>query len=146
MARKNLSFFQTFNAMRIFLSLCYEKRNENNIGMLLGGLRFFKDNQDWRENPVTWDPAWMDGVNKTMQDLKINKNPKLITYNDEMVYFCIKNYLQLLHDQFPFSDVGVVLENLKNAKHIASDSIWQQLQNAINHFINETGCTFGFLI
>ena len=142
MNQKNLSFFQTFNAMRIFLSLCYEKTHGDNVGMLLGGLRLFKDNKDWQKNPITWDSAawedWMDGINKTMQDLKITQNPKLIIYNDEMIFLCIKNYLQLFYDQFHFADIGIVLEDLKNTKHIPSDPTWQRLRQAIDHSINET--------
>lgn len=142
MKLKQLTFFQTFNAMRIFLSLYYDRTHADNIGMLLGALRLFKDSEDWRENPATWDSAawedWMDGVHKTMQDLGITQNPKLIIYNDEIVFLCIKNYLQLFYDQFPFPDIGIILEYLKNSKHISSDPIWQQLLQAIDHSINET--------
>ena len=110
--------------------------------MLLGGLRLFKDHQDWRENPTTWDSAawedWMDGVNKTLKDLSITQNPKKVLYDEQIAFLCMQNYLQLFYDQFPFSDIGIILKNLKKSEHTPSDPTWQQWLQAIKHSINET--------
>lgn len=139
---KKLTSFQVFNSMRIYLSIYHTKTNAEDIGMLLGGLQLFKDFDDWQENPETWDPPawedWMDGVDKTLNDLKIKTHFKKIAYDEDIAFLCMKNYLQLLYNQFSFEDVGNLLKILNNSQSTTSDPIWQQWLQAIDHSINNT--------
>lgn len=140
--KENLNLLQAYNAMRIFLSLYHEKASKEDIAMLLGGLRLFKDKEDWQENPETWDsPAWqdwMDGVNKTLQDLDIKQDPKAILYDDTMAYLCMKNYLQLLYNQFPFENIQELLKIMASSMRVESDAIWQAWLQAMKHAKHET--------
>ena len=73
MTKQKLTFFQTFNAMRIYLTSYFKKTNAPDIAILLSGLKLDSSRPNWKENLWTWDQAmfedWMDGVNKTLQDL-----------------------------------------------------------------------------
>jgi hypothetical protein len=139
---KKLTFFQTFNAMRIFLSMQYDKAQSDHIGTICGSLNLWKKKPDWKENPDTFDPTawkdWLKSVSKTLHDFNINRNPKTIIFNEEIAFICMQNYLQCFYDQTPWEDVGIILENLKNSEQIDTDPTWQQWLQAVDHSINET--------
>ena len=65
---KNLTMFQNFNAMRMYMTEYFEETKDEDIGLLLSGMKLSNDADDWRENPQTWDAAawddWMEGVKK----------------------------------------------------------------------------------
>ncbi len=143
MKNKKLTFFQTFNAMRIFLSMYFDKHRSSDLGIILSSLRLFKDKSNWKENPTTWDPAawedWMDGVEKTLYDLGIQKNSKEIDYTPWVAFLCMKNYLQLFYDEISYEIIGEILVLLNSVKENSVNNIvWFDWLTAINHAINET--------
>lgn len=113
MKNYKLNLFETFNSMRIFLRDYWNKTDDEDIALILSGMQLVKDRIDWKENPETWDPPawsdWMNGVNQTLKDLKVNTNPKRVIFNEETAFLCMKNYLQLFYNQFPFEGVKNIL-------------------------------------
>lgn len=134
---QKLNFLQTFNAMRIFLSMYLDQKESSDLSIILSSLRLFKDSFDWRENPMTWDPAawddWMRGVYKTLNDLNIKKKPKDLLYDTELAFLCMKNYLQLFYEEIPYEVLSDILKCLDDRKR--SWPIWEI---SVNHSINET--------
>ena len=120
-----LTMFQNFNALRVYLTTYFEKTKNNDIGLLLSGLMLSSNFSDWRENPRTWDPPawddWMAGVHKTLKDLGCQQDPFTALYDEQMAFLCMKNYLQLFYNQFSFDGVGNILKQI-NAVEIASNS------------------------
>jgi len=106
---KHFSFIQTFNAMRIFFSMRYERTQLDQLGTLCGDYNLWKDKPDWKENPDTFDPAawrdWVKSVLKTLQELGINKDPKTIIFNEEIAFLCMQNCLQAFYDHTPWEDI-----------------------------------------
>ena len=139
---KKLSFFQNFNAMRIFLSMYFNQTRSADIGIILSSLRLFKDRLDWKENLSTWDPAafqdWMNGVNKTLQDLDIKQDPRNIEYDQVTAFLCMKNFLLLFYKEIPYEDIGTILHMLNIAKYTKKNIVWSQWLLAIHHSINKT--------
>jgi len=142
MTFKTLTFFQTFNAMRIFLSMQYDKDQSDHIGTICGALNLWKKNFDWKENPDTFDPTawqdWMKAVHKALQNLNIHQEPTKIMFNDEIAFLCLQNYIQIFYDQTPWEDIGALLNKVKQAQHSNPDPVWQEWLQAIDHSINET--------
>jgi len=139
---KKLTLYQTFNAMRVFLNLYCERNKADDITMLLGGLHLANNSNDWQENPRTWDPPawedWMDGVNKTLQDLHIQEDPKKILYDEHTAFLCMKNYLQLFYNQFSYDDIKQVLNLLQSAQQNSNNAVWNIWLLSIQHSMNET--------
>lgn len=137
-----LTLLESFNAMRTFLNLYCEQNKADDIVMLLGGLHLANNHSDWQENPRTFDPPawddWMDGVHKTLQDLNIKDNPKVISYDDKASFLCMKNYLQLFYNQFSFDDIGDVLKVLDSANQEKNNFVWNQWMKSIDHVKNNT--------
>lgn len=143
MTDKTLTFFQTFNAMRIFLSMYLDKHKSADLAIVLSSLRLFKDQDDWKENPVTWDSAawqdWMDGVHKTLYDLNIQKDPKELVYDSWTAFLCLKNYLQLFYNEIPYEILGKILDLLNSVKEgDINNKIWLDWLSAIHHALHET--------
>lgn len=142
MIYKSLTLFQAFNAMRVFLNLYFDKTKADDIAILLGGLHLSNNHYDWKENPQTWDSAawddWMDGVHKTLQDMKVDQDPKEFIYDEWIAFLCMKNYLQLFYDQVPFQDVNQLLKFLNEIQRVDTNVEWKQWLLAINHSIHET--------
>ena len=143
MTNKTLTFFQAFNAARTFLSMYLDKHKSADLAIILSSLRLFKDQDDWKENPVTWDPAawqdWMDGVNKTLRDLNIQEDPKELIYSPWVAFLCLKNYLQLFYNEIPYDIIGEILNLLNSVKEgVTNNKIWLDWLKAINHAIYET--------
>ena len=134
---QKLNFFQTFNAMRIFLSMYLDRHKSSDLSVILSSLRLFKDNSDWKENPTTWDPAawddWMRGVNKTFNDFNINKKPQDLLYDVEFAFLCMKNYVQLFYEEIPYEVLGDILKFLDDRKRS-----WPDWEVAVDHSIQET--------
>lgn len=139
---KKINLYQTFNAMRVFLNLYCENHQADDIAMLLGGLHLANNTEDWQENPRTWDPPawedWIDGVNKTLYDLNIQKNPKEILYDEWMAFMCMKNYLQLFYNQFSYSDIKNVLILVESVQQSTSNIVWNMWLQSIQHSVNNT--------
>jgi len=142
MTNKKLTLLQTFNAMRVFLSLYQDKTHDEDIAILLGGLHLFQDRPDWEKNPTTWDSAawedWMDGVHKTLSDLQIKQSPKTYIYNEVTAFLCMKNYLELFYNQVPFTGVKNVLKVINKIDPVINNSNWKEWENAVNHAFNKT--------
>lgn len=137
-----LFFLQNFNAMRIFLHLYIEKYPSVDLTVILASLHVFKDNPDWKENPLTWDPAawddWMNGVYKTLKDMNIQQDPKNIIYDENLSFLCMTNFLYLFYQEIPYEDVGNLLARLNDATQSTSDDIWNMWLQAVNHSIHDT--------
>lgn len=141
MIKCKLTFFQTFNAMRIYLTSYFEKTGAADIAILLSGLKLDSSRPNWKEDLWTWDQAmfedWMDGVNKTLKDLNIQENPNQKLYDEWTAFLCMKNYLQLLYEQIPFDDVRDVLKVLQNVKHSSDNLEWLHWLDCIQNSIKQ---------
>lgn len=141
MAGIKISFFQTFNAMRIYLTSYVKKTNAQDIAILLSGLKLDSSRPNWKEDLWTWDQAmfedWMDGVHKTLHDLNIKDDPKKVLYNENMAFLCLRNYLQLFYEQIPFDDVKEILKILYSIKQSPEDPGWQHWLACINAAIEQ---------
>src|SRR5687768_9525314 len=130
-----LTFIQSFNSMRTFLSMYYDKTHSNKIGVMAGSLNLWKKTQNWKLKPQTFDPRawdeWLTCVHNTLQDLNIQENPEQFLYNEESAFLCMQNYFKYFYDQTSWQDVGNLVELLKQAKYVETDPIWQEWQQAI---------------
>src|SRR3990167_6475742 len=120
-----LTMFQNFNAMRLYMMKYFQQTKDEDIGLLLSDLMLSSNFSDWRESPRTWDSAawddWMAGVHKTLKDLNITQDPKKILYNEQTAFLCMKNYLQIFYTQITFEGVKNILKII-NAIKINSDT------------------------
>jgi len=133
--------------MRIYLTSYFKKTNAPDIAILLSGLKLDSSRPNWKEDLWTWDQAmfedWMDGVNKTLQDLNIKDDPKKILYDENMAFLCLRNYLQSFYEQIPFGDIKEILKILHSIKQSPENHEWQHwldcIHNAIKQEPNITG-------
>lgn len=137
-----LTFIQTFNAMRIFFNMRYGKTHSDQIGTLCGDYNLWKDKPNWKENPETFDPAawrdWMKAVHQTLQEFKIDQDPKKMLFDEEIAFLCVEHCLQAFYEHTPWEDIHNFYNELKYAKHIESDLIWNEWLQAIDHAVHET--------
>ncbi len=143
MKQYTLTFFQTFNAMRVFFSIQYDKTQSDKLGTLCGALNLWKQRPDWQENPQTFDPTawqdWIDAVNKTLKDLySTSKNPKDVVYDEETAFLCMKNYLQHFYDQTSWESIKMLLQNMQEASTTKNSQLWSEWLEAIDHALHET--------
>ena len=47
---------KAYQAAEAFLDMCFFRNFADDLGSLLGGMRLFKNQSDWKENPQTFDP------------------------------------------------------------------------------------------
>lgn len=135
--------FQNFNTMRLYMINYFHDTNDDDIGLLLSGMTLSNDTPDWREKPRTWDPPawddWMEGVHKTLHDLKITvQDPLTYTYDEQMAFLCMKNYLNLFYAQIKFEGVKNILAIINNV-HIGSnqDPEWNYFLQCIQSAIDQ---------
>lgn len=142
MSNQQLTLFQTFQAMRIFLDMYFQDHESADIATILGSLQLCDTYQENEIHPETWDPAawkyWMNGVDKTLSDHKINLDLTDIRFTTELAYQCMQNYLELFYMRFHFEDLQLVLQLLHQAKHVTTDPVWQQWQQAIQNALNNS--------
>ena len=138
-----LTMFQNFNAMRIYMTAYFEETKDEDIGLLLSGMKLSSNFPDWRENPQTWDAVawddWMNGVKKTLQDMKLSdSDPLWITYNEQMAFLCMKNYLQLFYQEVAFEGVKNILKII-NTVNVGSkiDKEWNYWLTCIQAAIDQ---------
>lgn len=91
------TILQVYQAAIAFLDLYYFRYYSDDLGSLLGGMRLFKEEKNWRDSPITWDQFFWDnwihlveqGINKKDIDLKN------ITVHEgfELLRIFLKNYL-----------------------------------------------------
>lgn len=133
--------FQNFNAMRMYLTSYFKSTKDADIGLLLSGLKLSNAHNNWKENLETWDAAawddWMDGVNKTLKDLNIHKDPKHIKYNELIAFLCMKNYLQLFYNQIAFQGVGNILQIINKTTPLSNNKEWQHWLNCVDESIKQ---------
>jgi len=127
--------------MRMYMTKHFEKTRDDDIGLLLSGMKLSNNIEDWRENPRTWDSAawddWMEGVNKTLCDMHITQDPKKVLYDEQMAFLCMKNYLQIFYTQITFEGVKNILKII-NATKIDSDTPeWNSWLNCIQAAIDQ---------
>lgn len=109
-----LTMFQNFNAMCIYMTAYFEKTKHEDIGLLLSRFMLSTSHNNWKVDIRTWDAAawedWMAGVNKTLQDFNIQtQNPLTLQYTPEMAFWCMKNYLNIFYEEIKFEDVKNIL-------------------------------------
>ena len=46
---KKLTMFQNFNAMRMYMTGYFEETKDEDIGLLLSGMKLSNDTDDWRD-------------------------------------------------------------------------------------------------
>ena len=126
---KKLTMFQNFNAMRMYMTGYFEETKDEDIGLLLSGMKLSNDTDDWRENLRTWDAAawddWMEGVKKTLYEDNIAQDPKKFLYNEQQAFLCMKNYLQLFYKEVAFEGIKNILNIINTIKiGAAADENW----------------------
>jgi hypothetical protein len=136
-----LTMFQNFNTMRIYLTNYFQKTKDDDIGLLLSGLMLSNNFSDWRENSRTWDPPawddWMAGVNKTLKDLGLEQNSKKILYDEKMAFLCMKNYLQIFYKQFSFDGVGNILTQISAIEVSSNTQGWKDWLSCVQAAIDQ---------
>lgn len=138
-----LTMFQNFNAMRLYMTNYFKNTQDADIGLLLSDLMLSSDTIDWREKPRTWDPPawydWMDGVHKTLQDLHIAiQDPLKYKYNEQMAFLCMKNYLNLFYKEIKFEGVKNILQIINNVQvGDEKDSEWIYFLKCIQSAIDQ---------
>lgn len=140
---KKLNLLQTFQAMRIFLELEYDKTQFDDIATMLTALILCKNKQDWQSNPQTFDGAgwidWMHSVQEVLKKNSIFDDADHVTFTTELAFECMVSYLSYFHLRFSgYEEIAVLLNQVYHAKHQDIDPTWQQWLQAIDHAINDT--------
>ena len=79
----------------------------------------------------------MDGIHKTLQDLNIQQNPKLVSYDEKAAFLCMKNYLQLFYERIPFEGIGNILSIINQIIPQSNSVSWNHWLACINAAIEQ---------
>lgn len=156
---KRLNLLQTFNAMRIFLELEYDKTQFDDIATMLTALILCKNQPDWQSNPQvdlmkfnpTFDEAgwidWMHSVQEVLKKNNILDDAYHVTFTTELAFEFMVAYVAYFHVRFSgydetglieLSQIGVLLNQVYKVKQQDTDPIWQLWLQAVDHAINDS--------